>query len=343
MVVTGFFLHAIQDSLALADSAAASPPTSAPRWLLELEGLGGAILTSSARILLIFLVAWLLIRVISRAIREWNKRFEALPETNPRRQRAFTIGTLFGSTARYLIWPLALIMILGELELDVSALLATAGIAGIAIGFGAQTLVQDVISGVFLLFDDTIRVGDLVRIGPDVGTVEYIGVRLIKVRKFDGELLMVPAGELRTFANRSMGYVRVIVNVGVAYEQDLDAILPVMQEVADAWAEENTEIMMEERPQAQAIIEFGDSSVVARIVVMVVPGNQWASERDLRHRLKREFDRRHIEIPFPRRTLYLRKESDPEDENVLERLSNDKEKSHIQRDTDDQSDEKDKV
>ena len=269
-------------------------------WLL--------ILNSGARIFLTIVLAWILIRIIDKATRKWNKRFELLPENHPRRQRAFTVGTLLTSSARYLLWPLAIIMVLSELQLDVTALLATAGIAGIAIGFGAQTLVQDFISGVFLLFDDTIHVGDWVRVGSNEGTVEYIGVRLIKVRKFNGELLMVPAGELRTFGNRSIDYTRVVVNIGLAYEQDLDATLLVMQRIADEWAEEHKTILKEERPQVQAIIEFGDSTLHARIIVQVMPGEQWEAERELRQRLKREFDKLGIEIPFPRRTIYMKQE-----------------------------------
>lgn len=201
-------------------------------------------------------------------------------------------------------------MMLSELGINISALLATAGVAGLAIGFGAQTLVRDVISGVFLLFDDTIHAGDLVRVGNDTGTVEHIGVRLIKVRKFDGELLMIPAGELRIFGNRSIGFVRAIVEVSLAYEQNLDSILSVLERVANEWAQTHRDILLEEKPEVQAIINFGDSAIMVRIAVQVVPGEQFKAERDLRLRLKRVFDELGIEIPFPRRTLYVREEKE---------------------------------
>ena len=301
-------IEAMQEERALPDSSVASTEIPGIQELIINLDFWRMILSSGVRILLTIALAWILIRIIDKATREWNKRFEALPENHPRRQRAFTVGTLLTSSARYFLWPLAIIMVLSELKLDVTALLATAGIAGIAIGFGAQTLVQDFISGVFLLFDDTIHVGDLVRVGEDEGTVEYIGVRLIKVRKFNGELLMIPAGELRTFGNRSIDFARVIVNVGLAYEQDLDATLPIMQRIAVEWAEEHKTILKEEIPQVQAIIEFGDSSVNARIVVQVMPGEQWEAERELRKRLKREFDKLGVEIPFPRRTIYVKQE-----------------------------------
>jgi len=190
-------------------------------------------------------------------------------------------------------------------------LVATAGIAGLAFGFGAQTLVKDVIAGIFLLFDDTIHVGDLVRIGNEAGTVEEIGVRLIRVRKFDGEMLMVPAGELRIFGNKSIEFARVIVPVGLSYEQDVDTVLPVMERVAREWMESVDDgILLEDDPTIQGLMDFGDSSVTARIVMKVRPGEQFQAERDLRLRLKSAFDELGIEIPFPRRTVYTRPESD---------------------------------
>lgn len=266
---------------------------------------------SAGRILVILTLAFLGIKAVDRLIDRWKRRVEDLPPLNPKRQRTYTLSSLIGSTARYIVWPLAVIMVLSELNMDIGALLATAGIAGLAIGFGAQTLVRDVISGIFLLFDDTLHVGDSVRIGSEVGTVEEVNIRLIKVRKFDGEMLMVPAGELRTFGNRSITFSRIVVPVGLSYEQDIDSILPVMQRVADAWvAEQDPAILVDEEASVQAINEFTDSTVTARIVMRVKPGEQFAAERELRLRLKREFDRLGIEIPFPRRTVYTRTEDD---------------------------------
>jgi small-conductance mechanosensitive channel len=261
-------------------------------------------LTGGLRILLILGVALLVLRLVRRLTNQWMERVQELEKGHTRRQRADTLGNLIQSTAQYLVWPIAIIMMLSEVGLDVGALLATAGVAGLAIGFGAQTLVKDVISGVFLLFDDLIHVGDLVSIGGAVGTVEEIGVRLIKVRKFDGELVMIPAGDVRTFGNKSMDWARVVVPVGLSYEQDVDAILPIMKQVAQEWAEENEGILLEDEPQVQGLMDFGDSSVTARVAVQVKPGEQYAAERELRQRLKRTFDEQGVEIPFPQRTVH---------------------------------------
>ena len=260
------------------------------------------------QVVIILALALLLIGLVGRLLRRWTNRVEELPAIDPRRQRALTVSNLIISTTRYVVWTFAGIMVLAEIGLDIGPLLAGAGVAGLAIGFGAQTLVKDVISGVFLLFDDIIHVGDIVSFSGTTGAVEAIGLRLIKVRKFDGELVMIPAGELRTFGNKSVGFARVIVGIGVSYEQDVDVILQALDRVAKEWAErpENREVMLEEAPQVQALMDLGDSAVTARIIVQVIPGEQWRGERDLRLLVKQRFDEWGIEIPFPRRTVYMR-------------------------------------
>lgn len=293
-----------------ADSAAALPASPDP----IAQAFEGGLLDASAWvsigqkglvIAVILIAAWFIISIADKATHRWSLRFEDLPLIHPRRQRAFTIKSLLLSTVRYIVWPVAFITVLSQLEVDVAALVATAGIAGIAIGFGAQSLVKDVISGVLLLFDDSIHVGDVIRIGQDEGVVEYIGVRLIKVRRFNGELLMVPAGELRVFGNRSIDFARVIVNVGLSYGDDHERVLKVMERVALAWAEEHRDILKEENPLVQGITDFAESSVNARIIVMVIPGEQWEAERQLRRAIKTAFDAEGIEIPFPQRTIHV--------------------------------------
>lgn len=280
--------------------AARDAATSGDFWL----GVGGTLL----HVAVVIALALLAIAVVTRIKRRWVASVQDDPATDKRRQRVLTTADLLGSVARYTIWAITIVTVLSVVGFDIRALLAGAGIAGLAIGFGAQTLVKDVISGFFLLFDDTLGNGDLIRIGTDTGTVEYVGLRLIKVRKFDGELLMVPAGELRTFGNKSVGFARAIVEVGLSYEQDATEALAVLEEVASEWAasEHGQDIMVEEAPQVQALLALGDSAVTARIVVQVRPGEQFQAERDLRALIKTRFDERGVEIPFPRRTVYYK-------------------------------------
>ncbi|PAP77178.1 mechanosensitive ion channel family protein [Rubrivirga marina] len=269
-------------------------------WLTVADKAWGVFITIA--------LALLAIAVVKRIKTRWVASVQSDSTTDKRRQRVLTTADLLGSVARYVIWTVAALAVLPIVGMDIRGLLAGAGIAGLAIGFGAQTLVKDVISGFFLLFDDTLGNGDLIRFGQDVGTVEYVGLRLIKVRKFDGELLMIPAGELRTFGNKSIGFARAIVNVGLSYEQDVAQALPVLEDVAREWAETDhaKEVMVEEAPQVQALLDLGDSAVTARIIVQVKPGEQFPAERDLRQLVKKRFDERGIEIPFPRRTVYVK-------------------------------------
>ena len=263
------------------------------------------VLLGAVRIVIILVLAALVLALVRRGTERWMSSVADLPATDPKRQRAVTLGNLLQSMAGYVVWAIAGIMVLSEVGLDIGALIATAGIAGLAVGFGAQTLVKDVIGGIFLLFDDILHVGDLVTISGHTGTIEEIGVRLIKLRKFDGELVMIPAGEVRTFGNKSVQWARAIVPVGLSYGQDIDDILPIMERVAGEWAAEHPDILLEESPQVQGLMDFGDSSVTARVVVRVQPGEQYAAERELRQCLKRTFDENGIEIPFPQRTAHV--------------------------------------
>lgn len=272
-----------------------------------------AIGTTALRVALLLGVVLGLLSLLKRGLRRWRAQVGDLPPLHPRKQRVMTASNLIISAARYLLWSVVTIMILAEIGMDIGPLLAGAGVAGLAIGFGAQTLVRDVISGLFLLFDDIIHVGDLITFNGQAGTVESISLRLIKVRRFDGELVMVPAGELRTFGNKSIGFQRAVVPIGVTYEQDTAVVLRALERIAEEWAEieGNRAIMLEDAPQVQALMDLGDSAVTARIVVQVKPGEQFQAERDLRLLVKQRFDEWGLEIPFPRRTVYVRNEPDP--------------------------------
>ncbi len=296
-----------------------APTDSLRQTLQSLGGVSEALFSRSfwlgagwtaVKVAVIVALALAALAVVKRVKRSWVASAMKAPTLDKRRQRVLTVADLLGSVARYLVWTVAAVMVLDAIGLPIGPLLAGAGIAGLAIGFGAQTFVKDVISGFFLLFDDTLGNGDLIRIGTDTGTVEYVGLRLIKVRKFDGELLMVPAGELRTFGNKSVGYARAIVEVSLSYEQDAGLALTVLEDVAREWAASDhaRDVIVEEAPQVQAFLALGDSGVTARVIVQVRPGEQFAVERDLRRLIKARFDERGVEIPFPRRTVYVKAE-----------------------------------
>ena len=260
------------------------------------------------KVALIIGLAVVVLALARRLKARWVRSVQELPTLDKKRQRVLTVADLMGSITKYAVWTVTVILVIGELGINIAPLLAGAGIAGLAIGFGAQTLVRDIISGFFLLFDDTIGIGDRISFGGETGTVEYLGLRLIKVRKFDGELVMIPAGELRTFGNHSIGYSRVIVNVSLSYDQDINHSLEALNSVAQQWAkvEEISEILVDDEPQVQGVVDLGASGPTVRVVAQVQPGEQFQAERLLRLLIKQQFDQLGIEMQVPRSTVYFR-------------------------------------
>jgi len=213
------------------------------------------------------------------------------------------------SVVGYIIFFVALVLILRVFGVNYTAILAGAGVVGLAVGFGAQTLIRDFLSGFFLLLEDLIGVGDYVVVGDMEGTVEVVGLRVTKVRAFDGTLHVVPNGELTRFGNRNRGYMRAVVKFDLAYEQDAARTMALAQETAEQWCKEYPDAIIEP-PAVAGLLKFGDSGVQVRVAVKVKPGRQWEVEQQLRLRLKQAFDSTGTEIPFPRQVVYLRSESD---------------------------------
>ncbi len=225
-------------------------------------------------------------------------------------RRPRTIISLVHSLAGYFILFIALVMCLRVLGVNYSAILAGAGVVGLAVGFGAQTLVKDVISGFFLLFEDLISVGDYITTNDIRGTVERVGLRACQVRSFDGTLFVIPNGELTRFGNQNRGFMRALVTVDLAYEQDPAVGMAKAREVAEQWFQDNPDRALEP-PEVQGLLNLGESGVTVRIVAKVKPLEHWEAERELRLRLKQAFDSSRVEIPFARRVVYVRQQDGP--------------------------------
>lgn len=226
-----------------------------------------------------------------------------------RERHARTVLMVSRSLVRYVLFFVGLVMVLRVLGVDYAAILAGAGVAGLAIGFGAQTLVRDFLSGFFLLFEDVMGVGDVITSGKVAGVVEYIGLRATHIRAFDGTLNVVPNGEFTVIGNWNRDWMRAIVAVDLAYEQDTERGMAVARQVADQWFSENQDVALEP-PEVQGILAFGESGVTVRILAKVRPLEHWKTERDLRARLKKVFDQAGVEIPFARRVVYHRSDSE---------------------------------
>ena len=260
-------------------------------------------------IIIMLVVAKMALSIINKLIEKSLTPLKKSKNYKKRISRANTLIPLFKSISKYVIYFIAGVMVLKELGVDTTAIIASAGVVGLAIGFGAQSLVKDVLSGAFLLFEGIISVGDSVNVGEHSGTVEVIGLRNIHLRKYSGELRVIPYGEVASFGNFNKGYMRAIVKVGVAYEQDVERGMKALEGIANKWAQENKDIVLEP-PVIQGILSLGSSEVTLRVSVKVKPMTHWGAERELKRRIKDTFDKKGIEIPFPSQVVYLRKEGE---------------------------------
>ncbi len=240
--------------------------------------------------------------IVPEEARAWRKRI-ALGD------KGKTVAPLLKSVLKYCTIFFAGVLVLRAIGVDPTPIIAGAGVVGLAVGFGAQTLVKDVIAGFFLLFEGLIAVGDAVSFGNSSGVVEEVGLRVTKYRTFSGELWVIPNGEIRAFGNSNRQWMRAIVAVGVAYEQDVGKAMHILEEVGKAWATEHRDDVLEP-PQVQGILSFDEASVSLRLVVKVRSSQKAAAEWELRRRIKEAFDREAVEVPFPRRVFYTQPETD---------------------------------
>lgn len=226
-------------------------------------------------------------------------------------KRAETLGTVLRSMVTGIIYGLAGAIALGEIGVNLGPLIAGAGIAGVALGFGAQSLVKDFLTGIFMIIEDQYGVGDSVDLGDASGTVEEVSLRVTKVRDVHGTLWFVPNGEIRRVGNRSQMWARAVMDIEVAYSTDLELAARVIKEVADeVWKEQLESATIIEEPTISGVQSFGADAIAIRLMVKTDPGEQWATSREIRGRLKPAFDEHGIDIPFPQRTIWLKTEED---------------------------------
>jgi len=222
------------------------------------------------------------------------------------KQRANTMSSMLVKIGLGIIVILALITILSELGVNITALLAGVGIIGIAIGFGAQSLIKDYISGIFILLEDQYDIGDVVKVAGIAGLVEEVGLRRTVLRDLDGIVHSIPNSEITTASNFTKGYSRVNLNISVAYGEDLDRVIKVINKVCQEMAEDpgwKADILS--TPQVLRVDNLGNSGIEIKILGDTMPIRQWAVMGELRLRLKRAFDAEGIEIPWPHTKVYF--------------------------------------
>ncbi len=213
-----------------------------------------------------------------------------------------TLKGILKSVMRYTIYFLAGLPILATIGIDIKGLIAAAGVGGLAIGFGAQNLVRDVITGFFILFEDQFAVGDYVEVGDMSGIVEEMALRVTKIRDFNGDLHIIPNGEITKLTNKSRGKMRAWVDISIAYEEDIQNAIEVLKRTSEDILKESDDIL--EGPTVLGVTKFGESDVVISTIAKVKPMSQWEIERLMRQRFKEAFDREGIEIPYPKRVIY---------------------------------------
>jgi small conductance mechanosensitive channel len=280
-------------------------PEDLTRWATE----------SGARILLLLLLAFAINRFAASVIRNAEEEIAAEGDlkTLERRKRLHTVGATSRRFFSILIWTAAALMILRELDVDITPVLTGAGIIGLAVGFGAQTLVKDIISGLFVIAEDQVRLGDVVDLNGIGGAVEEINLRTIVLRDLEGTLHYIAAGEIRTLSNKSKDFSYYVIDIGVDYDDDTDEIVDCVQAVA---AE-----LMQDPAYAGSILEpievlgvdaFKQTEVTLRFRIKTLPLKQWEVGRQLRRRIKKTFDARGIRIPGPKLDVTLHRSSTPQ-------------------------------
>jgi small-conductance mechanosensitive channel len=222
-------------------------------------------------------------------------------------QRAKTMGDLLKSVITGVLVAIFGTMILSQVGVNIAPIIASAGILGIALGFGAQSLVKDFLSGVFMIFEDQFGVGDIIDVGEAIGTVEAVSLRVTRLRDLDGTVWYVPNGEILRVGNKSQNWSRAVVDVGVGYDEDLARAKRVLGEVAeDLWEDEDYRSVIIEAPEVTGVEAMTADAITLRVLVKTQPMEQWAIARELRQRIKARFDHEGIEIPFPQRVVWHR-------------------------------------
>jgi len=279
----------------------------AAELIARVTRLEGPVVAVLARLLVVSVAltaGFLTYRALGRVIERLLRRAEGASDDPGRAQRAQTLAPLLKNVALYALSFTVAVVILQEMGVDMRAILVSAGVLGLAVGFGAQALIKDVISGFFILFEGLVRVGDVIEVGGHTGTVETIGLRVTTMRVPNGALRVVPNGELTQFANYNRGWARAMVDVGVTYDTDVRRALDALERAGREWSAEAGLAL--EPPRAQGIIRFGESEVGLRLVVKVAPGARNDAENELRRRIKEAFDREGLELAAPQRAIYLK-------------------------------------
>jgi len=259
-------------------------------------------------IVLIIIGAILVNKVFSSSMKKLIKRMiipSRYHSKEAEKKREDTLIKIFNNVFKIVIWVIAIVMILQILNVPVGPILATAGVAGLALGFGGQYLIRDIITGLFIILENQYRVGDVICVGDNCGTVEDISLRMTTLRDLDGNVHHIPHGEVKTISNLSKNYSRINLNVGVGYDSDLEKVKKVINKVGEGMVSDpDWKSLIIKAPQFLRVEKFADSAIEVKILGETEPGKQWEVAGEFRLRIKNAFDKEGIEFPFPQIVIH---------------------------------------
>jgi len=285
-------------------------------WIKSDHPITREVLSRASAIALVLVLAllarWLLGKVVDRLVR--RAEHGLLPDriqwlgseigADRRVQRARTMGSVLKSLSSIVVFTIATLMALPELGLNIGPLLASAGIIGVALGFGAQSLVKDFLSGIFMIFEDQYGVGDVVNLGEASGTVEAVTLRMTRLRDVNGTVWYVRNGEVLRVGNMSQNWARTVLDVPVSYKEDLAKVRAVLKEVAhDLWEDDDFKGQVIEEPEVWGVESLTPEAVTVRVTMKTAPLQQWNVAREMRERVKARFDHEGITMPHPQRVV----------------------------------------
>lgn len=285
------------------------------------------LMAASLRIGVVLIAGWVLMAMAKMALSRFETRVlrrgaveGELPSESAK--RAETLVRLVREGVMIMLWLVAALIILRETGIEIGPILASAGIVGLALGFGAQNLVRDVIAGFFMILENQVRVGDVVLVNGTGGLVEVINFRTIVLRDLSGVVHIFPNGSVTTLANMTHAWSAYVLDIGVAYKEDLDRVMDLMRAVgAEMRSDTRFGPLMIEDIEMMGVDKFDESAVILKARVKTKPGKQWDVGREYRRRLKRTFDREGVEIPYPHRSIHFGNSGKP----LSVQLSNDEE------------------
>ncbi|MCJ7704766.1 MAG: mechanosensitive ion channel family protein [Desulfobacterales bacterium] len=264
-------------------------------------------LTTSGIKIVGILIGLVILSQMSRWIAKWMEKFvyEKDPlQASEAKKRAHTLGNILRHAFLIIITFVAVLMILGELGIQLGPLLATAGIGALAIGFGAQGLVKDLISGFFIILENQYRIGDVIEVAGVSGLVESVSLRKTVLRDLQGKVHTIPNGEIKVASNFSKEWSRSVLDLGISYRDDIDQIVDLLIQIGkEMESEEPYKSAILEPLQVLGVEKFDESQMVIRMMVKTAPLKQWDVGRELRRRIKIRFDEKGIQLPFPHRVL----------------------------------------